>query len=162
MRFFFKKNVHQKKASYLKLLRKFKSTKWYFLIIIKFDIINKIFSKKISFWKCTFYLYYQKNAYKKAVIIQIAKAEILNVGLVLKSFLVILIPFGSSAFPSNLLTIKIINIVAKHVINIWFIKGMSWLNNAKLDQPFGPTLKYIAIGIEEITSEIAPLLLAFL
>jgi len=36
----------------------------------------------------------------------------------LSVFLVMLIAFGSSAFPSTLLTIKIINIVAKHVINI--------------------------------------------
>ena len=41
-------------------------------------------------------LFYQKNAYKNAVMIQTAKAEILKVGEVLKSFLVITIPFGSS------------------------------------------------------------------
>ena len=73
--------------------------------------------------------------------IQIAKAEILKVGLVLKSFLVILIPFGSSTLPSILLTIKIINIVAKQVINIWFIKGISWVNTDKNANPFGQNLK---------------------
>ena len=38
--------------------------------------------------------------------IQIAKAETLKVGLVLKSFLVILIPFGSSTLPLDFTNYK--------------------------------------------------------
>ena len=53
---------------------------WYF----QFKIIQK------------YVLFYQKNAYKNAVIIQTEKAEILKAGEVLKSFLVITIHFGSS------------------------------------------------------------------
>ena len=62
--------------------------------------------------------YYQKKAYKNAVIIHTAKADILNAGDVLNNVLVIIIAFGLSLFPSILLITKIINIVAKHVINI--------------------------------------------
>ena len=50
--------------------------------------------------------------------IHTAKADILNAGEVLNNVLVIIIAFGLSLLPSILLITKIINIVAKHVINI--------------------------------------------
>ena len=49
-------------------------------------------------------IFYQKKAYKNAVIIHTAKADILKTGDVLNSVFVKTIPFGLSLFPSNLLT----------------------------------------------------------
>ena len=49
-------------------------------------------------------LFYQKNAYKNAVIIHTAKADMLKTGEVLNSVFVKTIPFGLSLFPSSLLT----------------------------------------------------------
>ena len=52
-------------------------------------------------------------------------------------------------------------IVAIQVYPIWCINGRSIKIDASL-HPFGATLKYIAIGIDNIAPQIAALLVAFL
>ena len=52
-------------------------------------------------------------------------------------------------------------IVPIQVAIIWCINGIL-MNIGKEDQPFGETLKNIAIGIDDITPHIAALLVAFL
>src|SRR5690606_38350492 len=85
---------------------------------------------------------------------------ILNAGDVRKRSLLRGIPLGSAApRPWSWLTTTMIRMERIAVMNIWFMNGMLTKMGAS-DQPFGPTLKYRAIGTEAMTPHIAALFVA--